>query len=469
SRFLIFLCAERLCFIANLAFVARLLRKTQAFFLDHNPAEIGTARQEGEQTLNIITQLTIGGLLPGLIQILLSAVLLWNLVSWEIAAIVLVYGSVVIGLDYIRVGRVKPFLDTAMERSQENASLVGNAVAIIDTIRQTRGETWMAKRFAAGAGDAFNNWRRYALASSTFSGILGVVAAIQLAVTFLILVPRYQAGLLSIGDIVLFNTLLIQLNEPFHLVGMAIKETVEAVARFRPLAVMWSAPETVEPSDPLPYRPTQGSISFQNVTFRYPNGRGISDLSFAVHRGTPTFLVGETGSGKSTVLRLLLKGLEPTSGRILADNIELARITSGDWFAHVGVVPQDVALLNDTLSANIVLGRPFNLDRLRKVAAQASILARIEVMPDGFDTVVGERGLKLSGGERQRIAIARALYGRPDILVLDEASSALDDDTERQIMDGLRDLAQDLTIIAVTHRMSSIQSGDQVVRLSPKP
>ena len=469
SRFLIFLCAERLCFIANLAFVARLLRKTQAFFLDHNPAEIGTARQEGEQTLNIITQLTIGGLLPGLIQILLSAVLLWNLVSWEIAAIVLVYGSVVIGLDYIRVGRVKPFLDTAMERSQENASLVGNAVAIIDTIRQTRGETWMAKRFAAGAGDAFNNWRRYALASSTFSGILGVVAAIQLAVTFLILVPRYQAGLLSIGDIVLFNTLLIQLNEPFHLVGMAIKETVEAVARFRPLAVMWSAPETVEPSDPLPYRPTQGSISFQNVTFRYPNGRGISDLSFAVHRGTPTFLVGETGSGKSTVLRLLLKGLEPTSGRILADNIELARITSGDWFAHVGVVPQDVALLNDTLSANIVLGRPFNLDRLRKVAAQASILARIEAMPDGFDTVVGERGLKLSGGERQRIAIARALYGRPDVLVLDEASSALDEDTERQIMDGLRDLAQDLTIIAVTHRMSSIQSGDQVVRLSPKP
>lgn len=125
-----------------------------------------------------------------------------------------------------------------------------------------------------------------------------------------------------------------------------------------------------------------------------------------------------------------------------------------------------MALLNDTLSANIVLGRPFNLDRLRKVAAQASILARVEAMPDGFGTVVGERGLKLSGGERQRIAIARALYGTPDILVLDEASS--DDDTERQIMDGLRDLAQDLTIIAVTHRMSSIQSGDQVVRLKPK-
>jgi ABC-type multidrug transport system fused ATPase/permease subunit len=157
--------------------------------------------------------------------------------------------------------------------------------------------------------------------------------------------------------------------------------------------------------------------------------------------------------------------MEPAEGRILADEIDLVRITSGDWFAHVGVVPQDVALLNDTLSSNIVLGRPFDVELLKKVAAQASILSRIEAMPDGFDTVVGERGLKLSGGERQRIAIARALYGKPAILVLDEASSALDDDTERQIMDGLRDLAQDLTIIAVTHRMSSIRSGDQIVRL----
>ncbi|WP_234844156.1 ATP-binding cassette domain-containing protein [Sinorhizobium meliloti] len=150
----------------------------------------------------------------------------------------------------------------------------------------------------------------------------------------------------------------------------------------------------------------------------------------------------------------------------MADETDLARITSDDWFAHVGVVPQDVALLNDTLSVNIVLGRPFDLHRLHKAAMQASILSRIEAMPEGFETVVGERGLKLSGGERQRVAIARALYGEPAILILDEASSALDDDTERQIMDGLRDLADDLTILAVTHRVSSIRPGDQIVRLT---
>ena len=277
------------------------------------------------------------------------------MVSWEIALIVVGYGVIVIVLDYVRVGRVKLFLDTAMERSQETSRLVGNAVAIIDSLRQTRSEAWMARQFVASAGDAFGNWRRYALASSTFCGILGIAVTLQLAVTFFILVPRYQTGLLSIGNIVLFNTLLIQLNEPFHLVGMAIKETVEAAARFRPLARMWTAAEATEPADPLSYRPLNGSIVFQNVTFRYPNGRSVSNLSFTVRRGTPTFLVGETGSGKSTVLRLLLKGLEPAEGRILADDTDLARITSEDWFSHIGVVPQDVTLLNDTLSTNIVL------------------------------------------------------------------------------------------------------------------
>ncbi|XYD11373.1 ABC transporter ATP-binding protein [Methylobacterium sp. NMS12] len=466
ARFMAFLSAERLSVIANAAFFARLLRKTPAFFLDHNPAEVGSARQEGARTLNVVTQLGIGGLLPGAVQIGVGAALLGSLLSWETAAIVLVYGAVVIGLDYLRIGRVRPFLDAAMERGQENARLVGNAITLIDTLRQTRGEAWISARFAAGAADAYANWRRFALASGVFSGALGAAAALQLAVTFLMLLPRYEAGQLSVGDIVLFNTMLIQLSEPFHLVGMAIKETAEAAARFRPLVRMWAAPEEAEPSDPLPYRGAEGTIAFEAVGFRYPNERGVADLSFTARRGRPTFLVGETGSGKSTVLKMLLKGLAPTEGRILVDGVDLARVRSHDWFAHVGVVPQDVMLLNDTLAVNIVLGRPSDPARLRAAAERASILARVEAMPEGFETVVGERGLKLSGGERQRIAIARALYADPSILILDEASSALDAETERQIMDGLRRQADRLTIVAVTHRMASVRDGDQVVRLA---
>lgn len=165
------------------------------------------------------------------------------------------------------------------------------------------------------------------------------------------------------------------------------------------------------------------------------------------------------------MFRLALKSLAPVTGRITADGVDLRKINRADWYAAIGVVPQEVMLLNDTLTTNIVLGRPLDGDRLRSAAARAAILERIEAMPLGFDTVVGERGLKLSGGERQRIAIARALYADPKILFLDEASSALDDATEREIMDQIRRIAGDVTVLAITHRKGTIRAGDHVVAL----
>ncbi|MBD9627005.1 ABC transporter ATP-binding protein [Ensifer sp. ENS06] len=466
ARYLTFMCGARLSFIADCAFFSRLLAKTSNFFLEHNQTEIGNARNEGGQALGIILQFGIGGILPGLVQIAVTIALLGGVLSWEIALIVLVYGIVIIGLDYFRAARVNPFLDAAIDKSQENSRLVGNAVAVIETLRHTRGETWMARRFTASAGDAFANWRRYSLVSSLFSAVSGIAVALQLIVTFFILVPRFEAGLISIGELVLFNTLLLQLNEPFNLVGQAIKESADAVARFRPFASMWNAPEETEHREARRFRSSTGAIAFERVSFHYANGRGVNDLSFLVRRGAPAFLIGETGSGKSTVLRMLLKDVRPVQGRILIDDTDLATVTRDDWFSQVGVVPQDIALLNDTLAVNIVLGRPFDESRLRRAAERASILQRIEAMPQGFDTVVGERGMKLSGGERQRIAIARALYGEPSILILDEASSALDGQTEAEIMDGLRALAGNLTILSVTHRTSIIHAGDQVIRLN---
>lgn len=468
AHYLTFMCAEQLSFIADCAFFSRLLAKTPNFFLERNQTEIGNARREGSQALGIVLQFGIGGALPGLVQIVLSIVLLGGVLSWEIAMIVLAYGIVVIGLDYFRVARVNPFLDAAIEKSQDNSRLVGNAVAVIETLRHTRGEQWMAGRFVAGAREAFANWRRYSLVSSLFSAADGVAIALQLVITFFILIPGYQAGTTSVGQLVLFNTLLLQLNEPFNLIGQAIKETADAVGRFRPFAAMWNAPEATEPEDASPFHPAAGTIAFENVSFHYPNGRGVRDLSFVAQRGVPAFVTGETGSGKSTVLKMLLKDARPDRGRILVDGVDLATITRDDWFRHVGIVPQDMALLNDSLAVNIVLGRPFDEHRLRQAAERASILERIEAMPEGFATTVGERGMKLSGGERQRIAIARALYGEPSILILDEASSALDAETEAEIMDGLRALAASMTILSVTHRTAIIRTGDQVIRL-PDP
>lgn len=228
---------------------------------------------------------------------------------------------------------------------------------------------------------------------------------------------------------------------------------------------MWTAPEERQASHASTFIPNDGRIVFEDVGYVYGNGRGVKNVSFAAERGSITFLVGETGSGKSTIFKLALKSIEPEQGRILVDGINLATIDRTDWYSTVAVVPQDVVLLNESLSDNILLGRPLNDVRLRRSAEKAAILDFIVALPDGFETKVGERGLKLSGGERQRIAIARALYGDPAILFLDEASSALDEATERDIMEHIRLLAYDVTVITITHRRSVIARTDSVIDL----
>ncbi len=249
-----------------------------------------------------------------------------------------------------------------------------------------------------------------------------------------------------------------------------VSQTMDSLARARaqliPLARMWQAPEEDQSPHAQGFLPSEGRITFNNVGYAYGNGRGIDRISFAAHRGAITFIVGETGSGKSTIFKLALKSIEPDTGRILVDDVDLAQIARADWYGTIAVVPQDVALLNESLADNIILGRGHDGARLREVAEKAAILSFIDALPDGFETTVGERGLKLSGGERQRIAIARALYGRPTVLFLDEASSALDDATERDIMDHVRTLVDDVTVLAITHRRAILADGDNVVDLN---
>jgi ABC-type multidrug transport system fused ATPase/permease subunit len=288
---------------------------------------------------------------------------------------------------------------------------------------------------------------------------------VQIIISYYFLWPRHQAGELSVGDIVLFNTLLLQLNVPFELIGQSINELLRSLARFVPYAKMWHAPEEGWSAHAQRLVLSQKVIEFSGVGYLYENGRGVDGVSFTARPGQLTFITGETGSGKSTLFKLLQKSMLPQKGRISVDGVDITCITREDWFSAVGIVPQEVQLLNDSLRTNIVLGRPMDKDRLRYAAERAAILSRIEAMPEGFDTIVGERGLKLSGGERQRIAIARALYGEPSILLLDEASSALDDETEREIMDQLRRVDADMTIIAITHRQSSVRPDDQVIAL----
>ncbi|WP_296081416.1 ABC transporter ATP-binding protein [uncultured Agrobacterium sp.] len=465
TQYLAVIHSERLEFVATTRFFERITRKHGTFFTDHNPAEIQQAQTQGASAASILMQIVLIYFVPGFANFLFSIIVLGAAISPELILIVFCYGAVFIALTIASNRFTSRYLERAIEAGQQNAGFVGNAVSMIEPLRHTGSTAWMQERFGENANAIYQNWRLYSLRRIGFIAALSLALCFQLMLSFYLLLPRYQQGTISVGDIVLFNMLLLQLNIPFEMIGQSIGEAIRSLARFMPCARMWLEPEEPEEVAAELSVSHPETIELRNVGFRYDNDRGVSNVSFTASPARFTFIIGETGSGKSTVFKLLQKNMVPQQGHILVDGVDLREIGKDRWYSLVGIVPQEIQLLNDSLRTNIVLGRPNDEERLREVAEQAAILKRIEGMADGFDTIVGERGLKLSGGERQRIAIARALYSAPSILLLDEASSALDEDTEREIMDQLRKLDDDLTIIAITHRQSSIRAQDQVVTL----
>lgn len=464
-QYLSFLRSENLGFIASTRYFAAILRKTSAFFIEHNPAEIQAAGEKGRSGLKVLVQLALVAFVPGLLQILLSLLTLGALIDLQLVVVVVVYGAVAIGLSAIATRRARIYLEAATAAGQENARFVGNAMGAMETLRQFGSHAWMTQRFEHRAHAVRDNWRAYVLQRLGYIALLGAGLAIQFSITFLLLLPRYQSGAISIGDLVLFNLLLLQLNTPFEAIARAIDDVARARAMLLPLVTLWGAPEERRVQGGRPFVPGDGRLVFDQVSHRYDNGRGVAAVSFTVERGGITFLTGATGAGKSTLFKLALKTIEPAAGRILVDGIDIAGIDRADWHAAVALVPQDVVLLNETLADNILLGRARDDARLRQIASRAAILPLVDALPHGLETVVGERGLKLSGGERQRIAIARALYGNPAILLLDEASSALDDATQQQVMAHVRTLANEVTVLAITHRHASIAPTDRVIEL----
>ncbi len=434
-QYLAFMSSSNLGFITSTRFFERILNKTTAFFVEHNPAEIQSANTRGSRALSVLVQLALMDLIPGTLQIVLTLVTLGALINLEVMAITAAYGAIAVTIAIVSARRSRAYLDRAIEAGQENARFVGGAINAMETLRHFGSHRWMSERFSEKARIERDNWRAYVMQHVRFLALLGLGLAIQFSVTFWLLLPRHETGTLSIGDIVLFNTLLLQLNQPFEMLARSIDECVRSRAALVPFAALWTAPEERQVSHASAFVPREGRVVFDRVSYAYGNGRGVANVDFVAGRGAITFVVGETGAGKSTVFKLALKSIEPTGGRILVDGVDLADIDRADWYGAVAVVPQDVVLLNESLEDNILLGRPRDAQRLRDAAAKATILPFIDGLPDGFRTTVGERGLKLSGGERQRIAIARALYGNPTVLFLDEASSALDEATERDIME----------------------------------
>jgi ATP-binding cassette subfamily B protein len=329
------------------------------------------------------------------------------------------------------------------------------------------------EEFEAGRYD--KNLQKYesaATKSETSLGILNAAQSFVIALAVTLLMWRASVGIvdrqLTIGDLVMVNVLMIQLYIPLNFLGVMYREITQALIdtekMFRLLA---ENQEVADKPGAVALKTNGAAVRFDNVNFGYDSKRQILfSTSFDVPAGKTVAVVGSSGAGKSTLSRLLFRFYDVTDGRITIDGQDIRDVTQASVRAALGIVPQDTVLFNDTIRYNIGYGRPGASDAdIEDAARRAHVLDFILRMPDGWNTMVGERGLKLSGGEKQRVAIARTLLKNPAIMIFDEATSALDSATEKAIQAELREIARDRTTLVIAHRLSTIIDADQILVL----
>ena len=306
--------------------------------------------------------------------------------------------------------------------------------------------------------------------SRTSLGLLNSVQSliIAVAVTLLMLLAArgVAAGTMTVGDLVLVNVLLIQLYIPLNFLGVVYREFKQSLADIEKMFhLLEKSREVDDGPDAQPLAVSGGAVRFEHVDFAYdPNRRILFDVDFSLPAGHKLAVVGTSGAGKSTLARLLFRFYDVSGGRILIDGQDIRDVTQTSLRQSIGIVPQDTALFNDTIGYNIAYGRPDAAEAdIVRAARAAHIHDFIMSLPDKFDTMVGERGLKLSGGEKQRVAIARTLLKDPVILILDEATSALDSRTERSIQSELEQIAENRTTLVIAHRLSTVVGADQIL------
>ena len=446
----------------------RLHRLSLRFHLSRRTGEVTKIIERGTKSIDSMLYFLLFNIAPTIIELVAVAVIFYLNFGWGLVAAT---GLTVVA--YILVTQRITEWRTHLRREMNDldGTALSRAVDSLlnyETVKYFGAEHREEQRYA-------NSARAYSEAAIKSDASLGMLNIAQALITNLLMAGAMaytvwgcSRGDLTVGDLVFVNTYLMQLFRPLDLLGFVYRTIRQGRVDMAQLFTLMDTEVEVadRPGAPalIVRRPT---LAFENVRFGYEPERTIlHNLSFEVPAGSHTAIVGPSGAGKSTIARLLFRFYDPWSGRILIDGQDISQVEQKSLRAAIGIVPQDSVLFNDTVGYNIAYGREgADIDEIERAARDAAILSFIEALPDGFDTEVGERGLKLSGGEKQRVAIARTLLKDPPILLLDEATSALDSRTEQGILATLDRVSEHRTTLAIAHRLSTIADADAILVL----
>ncbi len=439
-----------------------------AFHLDRRTGGVSRIIERGTRSIDFLMRLMLFSIFPTIIEITLVTVIFLKLFGLAYA-LVLLAGVLLYAIFTFRITEWRSHIRRTMNKEDTLAhSRAIDSLLNFETVKYFNNEAHEADRY----DDAMGRYQEAAVKGQSSLSLLNVGQALIIA-TALVIIMIFAArdalaGSLTVGDFVLANSLLIQLFMPLNFLGVVYRELKQGLIDIEQMFSLINTDLDVKDAeDACELTTTGGEIEFRNVSFSYQSERKIlQDISFKVPAGGTVAVVGPSGAGKSTLSRILFRFYDIQAGTILIDGQDISKVTQKSLRRTIGIVPQDTVLFNESIRYNIEYGRPGASDKeIDEAASHAQITGFIKKLPEGYETIVGERGLKLSGGEKQRVAIARSILKDPPILVLDEATSALDTATEREIQLALKDVAKNRTTLVIAHRLSTVVEADEILVL----